>query len=79
MMQSTESENLFQMCYYKVLSSEATDKEKAKNHWDATPALQDMSINSVIGVSKWRYYQISQALSTSARADSAHCTSWLLN
>jgi sulfite oxidase len=48
--QASESEDHYQRRDYKILPAEATNKEEAKNFWDTTPALQDMPINSVIGV-----------------------------
>lgn len=48
--QSKESTNLYQRYDYKRLPPEATDAEAAKSYWDVTPALQDMPINSVIGL-----------------------------
>lgn len=46
--QPEESDNLYQRRDYKRLPPEATDQEKAERHWDTTPALQDMPINSII-------------------------------
>lgn len=46
--QNAESSNYYQQHDYKILPQEATDKEKAGQFWDTTPALQDMPVNSVI-------------------------------
>lgn len=48
--QDTESKNHYQQFDYKVLPPEAEDKEKAKDYWGKTPAIQDMPVNSIIGV-----------------------------
>ena len=48
--QRSESENYYQRHDYKILPPEATNEEEAEKFWDITPALQDMPINSVIGV-----------------------------
>ena len=50
--QLEESKNYYQRYDYKRLPPEATDVEEAKKYWDKTPALQDMSINSVIAKPK---------------------------
>ncbi|EGP85168.1 unnamed protein product [Zymoseptoria tritici ST99CH_3D1] len=47
--QSTESQNHYQLYDYKVLPPEATDAEEAKKFWDRTPAVQDMPVNSIVG------------------------------
>lgn len=50
--QMTESRSHYQQQDYKILPPEATCKEKAKEWWGKVSALQDMPVNSVIGVPK---------------------------
>ena len=48
--QLEESSNFSQQHDYKVLPPEATDSESAKPFWDKVPPLQEMPVNSVVGV-----------------------------
>ncbi|KAH7413718.1 sulfite oxidase-like protein [Phaeosphaeria sp. MPI-PUGE-AT-0046c] len=48
--QMTESDSHYQQHDYKILPPEADTKEKAEEWWDKVDALQDMPVNSVIGV-----------------------------
>lgn len=50
--QLTESTNYYQQHDYKILPPEATDAEKAKKWWSRVPAIQDMPVNSVVGIPK---------------------------
>lgn len=50
--QMTECNNYYQRHDYKILPPEADTKEEAEKWWDRVPAIQDMPINSVIGVPK---------------------------
>lgn len=50
--QLTESKSHYQQHDYKILPPEADTKEKAEEWWDRVDSLQDMPINSVIGVPK---------------------------
>jgi sulfite oxidase len=50
--QLEECENYYQQHDYKILPPEAKDKESAELWWGKVPAIQDMPINSVIGVPK---------------------------
>jgi sulfite oxidase len=48
--QACESESHYQQHDYKILPPEADTKEKAEEWWGKVGALQDMPVNSVIGV-----------------------------
>ncbi|KAL6706314.1 hypothetical protein ACN47E_005604 [Coniothyrium glycines] len=50
--QMTESKSHYQQHDYKILPPEADSKEKAEEWWGKVSALQDMPVNSVIGVPK---------------------------
>lgn len=50
--QSSESSNYYQQHDYKILPPEAEDKESAEGWWGKVPAIQEMPINSVIGIPK---------------------------
>ncbi|KAL4864496.1 hypothetical protein BDV12DRAFT_176035 [Aspergillus spectabilis] len=46
--QDEESTNFYQRRDYKVLPEEAVDRDAAEPFWDRTPAMSEVSINSVI-------------------------------
>lgn len=48
--QSVESANFYQQHDYKILPPEVDSPEKAKEFWHKVPSIQDMPVNSVIGV-----------------------------
>ncbi|KAF2646625.1 molybdopterin binding oxidoreductase [Massarina eburnea CBS 473.64] len=48
--QTQESNNYYQRHDYKILPPEASTKEEAEQWWDRCDALQDMPVNSVIGI-----------------------------
>jgi sulfite oxidase len=50
--QMEESQSHYQQHDYKVLPPEVDTKEKAEEYWGKVDALQDMPVNSVIGVPK---------------------------
>lgn len=50
--QMSESKSHYQQHDYKILPPQADTKEKAEEWWDKVDSLQDMPINSVIGVPK---------------------------
>lgn len=50
--QMDESPNYYQQHDYKILPPEADSKENAEKWWAKMPAIQDMPVNSVIGVPK---------------------------
>jgi len=47
---NNESKGFYQQFDYKVLPPEVTTSEEAKKHWESTPSLQAMPVNSVIAV-----------------------------
>ncbi|KAL4904382.1 hypothetical protein BDW74DRAFT_178964 [Aspergillus multicolor] len=48
--QDEESTNFYQRRDYKVLPEEAVDRDAAEPFWDSTPAMSEVSINSVVAV-----------------------------
>ncbi|KAK5166603.1 uncharacterized protein LTR77_008146 [Saxophila tyrrhenica] len=50
--QKEECKNHYMVYDYKILPEEVTDAEKAKDYWEVVPPVQDMPVNSAIGVPK---------------------------
>ncbi|RDW92868.1 putative sulfite oxidase [Aspergillus mulundensis] len=48
--QDEESTNFYQRRDYKVLPEEAVDRDAAEPFWDKTPAMSEVSINSVVAL-----------------------------
>lgn len=50
--QETESSNHYQQRDYKALPPQAIDAEAAEPYWERTPGVQEMPVNSVVGLPK---------------------------